>query len=80
MPSCKGFLSFFLSIKANTLIDLAASLKFVSKEFVMANGLYKDCETTPKLAIRVASKQRISSTKACCPLVFTIDGHELTNL
>ena len=33
--------------KADTLIDTTASLNFVSKEFRMANGFYKDCKTTP---------------------------------
>jgi hypothetical protein len=27
----------------------------------MANGFYKDCKTAPKLAIRAASEQRIST-------------------
>ena len=45
----------------------------------MANGFYKDCKPAPKLAIRVASKQRISTTKVFCPLYFTIYGHEFTN-
>jgi hypothetical protein len=69
-----------LSPKANTLIDTSASLNFVSKEFVMANGFYKDCKTAPLLAIRVASEQRISTTKVFCPSVFTIDGHEFADL
>ncbi len=69
-----------MSAKANTLIDTTASLNFVSKEFSMANGFYKDCKTAPKLALRVASEQRISTTKIFCPLVFTIDGHEFTDL
>jgi hypothetical protein len=56
-----------LSAKANTLIDTSASLNFVSKEFVVANGFYKDCKTAPKLATRVASEQRISTTKVFCP-------------
>ncbi len=56
--------------KADTLIDTAASLNFVSKEIVMANGFYKDYKTAPKLAIRVASEQRISTTKVFCPSVF----------
>ncbi len=30
----------------------------------------------PKLYIRVANEQRISTTKVFCPTVFTIDGHE----
>ncbi len=51
------------------------------KEFVMANnGLYKDSNTAPKLAIRVTSEQRISTTKVFCPSVFSIDGHEFTDL
>ena len=33
----------------------------------------------PKLAIRVASEQRISTTKVFCPSVFTIDWHEFTD-
>ena len=49
--------------KADTLIDTSASLHFVSKKCVMDNGFYKDCKTAPKLAIRVASEQRISMTK-----------------
>ena len=46
----------------------------------MANGFYKDCKTAHKLAIREASKQRISTTKVLCPSVFTIDGPEFTDL
>ncbi len=34
-----------LSSKAYNLIDTTASLNFVSKEFVLANGFYKDCKT-----------------------------------
>jgi hypothetical protein len=51
-----------LSNNADTLIDITSSLNFVSKEFFMANGFYKDCKTAHKLAIRVASEQRISTT------------------
>ena len=46
----------------------------------MANGFYKDCKTAPKLAMRVASEQPISTTKVFCPSVFTIDVHEFTDL
>jgi len=63
------------STKADTLIDTAASLDFVSKEFVMANGFYKYCKTVSKMAIRVAIEQRISTTKVFCLSVFNIDGH-----
>ena len=40
-----------LSAKVDTLIDTIALLNFLSKEFIMANGLQKDCKTSPKLAI-----------------------------
>ena len=71
-----------LSSYANTLIDTATSLNFVSKGCVVTNGFYKDCKTdvVPKLSIRVASEQRISATKVFCPTVFTIDVHEFTDL
>jgi hypothetical protein len=69
-----------LSSKADTLIDTAASLYFGSKDFVVTNGFYKDCKTIPKLSIRVASEQRVSTTKVFCPAVFTIDGHDIIAL
>ena len=47
---------------------------------MVANGFYTDCMTAPKLALRVASEQRISTTKVFCPSVFTIDEHEFTDL
>jgi len=64
----------------DTLIDTAASLKFGSKDFVVTNGLYKDFKTVPKLYIRMASEQQISTTKLFCPADFTIDGHDFTDL
>jgi hypothetical protein len=46
----------------------------------MANGFYKHYKTAPKLTLRVASEQRIFTTKVFCPSTFTIDGHEFTGL
>jgi len=69
-----------LSVKADTFIDTTTSLSFASKECVIANGFYKDCKTASKLAIRVASEQRIYTTKVLCPSVFTIYGHEFIDL
>jgi hypothetical protein len=69
-----------LSSKADTRNDTATSLNFVSKDFVMTNGFYKNCKTVPKLSIRVAKWQRISTTKVFCPTVLTVDGHEFTDL
>jgi hypothetical protein len=51
-----------LASKAYSLIDIVASLNFVSKEFVMTDDFYIDCKTAPRLAIRVAREQRISTT------------------
>ena len=51
-----------LSSKANTIIDATISLKFASKEFVIAKGFYKDYKTASKLSIRVARKKSISTT------------------
>ncbi len=62
MRSTASFSYKELSSKADTLIDTVASLKFVSKEFGMAYGFYKDCKTISKLSIRDASEQRISTT------------------
>ena len=50
------------------------------KDFVVTIGFYKDCKTVPELSIRVASEQRISTTKQFCPMVFTIDGHDFIDL
>ena len=69
-----------LSSKANTLIDTADSHNFVSKDFLMTCGFYKDYKTASKLSIQVASEQRISTTKVFCPTVFTINGHEFADL
>jgi hypothetical protein len=69
-----------LSSKADTLIDTITSLNSVSKDFVVTNGFYTDCKTVPKIFIRVASEQRISTTKLLCPTMFTIDGHDFTDL
>jgi len=74
--SCNG-----LSSNADTLIDTAASIKFVSKFFAMTNGFCKDCKTIPKLSIRLPSEHRISTTnKVCCTTVFTNDENEFTDL
>ncbi len=42
--------------KADTLIETAASLNFVSKRFLNANGFYKYCKAAPKVAVKVANE------------------------
>ena len=46
----------------------------------MTYGFYKDCKIALKLALRVASEQRISTSKVFCPSVFTIDKHGFTDI
>jgi hypothetical protein len=69
-----------ISVEADTLIDTATSLNFVIKDFVMANDFYEYCKTAFKMAIRVASEQRISTNKLFRLSVFTINEHEFNGL
>ena len=69
-----------ITSKADTLIDTAASLHFMSQKFLNANGFYKYCKATPKIVVRVTNEQIIFSDKIFCPIVFTIDGHEFSRL
>ncbi len=64
----------------DTPIGTAASLNFVSKEFRMTNAFYKEFKTSPKLYIRVASDQRISTIKVFSPTIFIIGGYEFIDL
>ena len=65
-----------LTARADTLIDTAASLNFLSKKFLNANGFYKYCKAAPKFGFRVANEQRILTDDIFCP----IDGQEFTGL
>ena len=50
-------------IDVDALIDNAATLNFISKEFVGKHELQKCCRKAPKVVVRVATSQRICSTK-----------------
>ncbi len=69
-----------LTSNVDTLIDTASRLNFVIKQFLSSNGFYKYCKAAPKLTVKVANEQRISTDKIFCPTVFTIDGHAFTGL
>jgi hypothetical protein len=69
-----------ITYKADTLIDTAASLNFVSKKFLDGDGFYKYCKASPKIFVRVANEQRIVTDNVFCPTVFTIDGQEFAGL
>ncbi len=55
------------SISTTALIDSAASLNFVSIEFLTRNSLLEKCSRGPKIAVRIANEQRISTTKTFSP-------------
>jgi len=46
-----------LTSKANTLIDTATSLNFMSKKLLNANEFYKYCKAAPKIVVKAANKR-----------------------
>ena len=51
----------------DALIDNAATLNFVSKSFIEKHELLQCCTKAPKVAVRVANSQRVSSWKLFIP-------------
>ena len=49
------------------LVDFAATLNFVSQDFLTRNNLLGKCVRGPKIVVRIANEQRISTTKAFSP-------------
>ena len=43
------------NIEVTTLVDNAATLNFISKEFAESNDLMQHCKPAPKVAVRVAN-------------------------
>ena len=70
----------FEDIDVSALIDSAATLNFVSKEFVDAHGLQKNCKQVPKMTVRVANSQRISTTKIITPEKLIINNKNYSNI
>ena len=61
------------NIEVTALVDNAATLNFISKEFVESNDLMQHCKPAPKVAVRVANSQRLSATKILVPEHLTIN-------
>jgi hypothetical protein len=62
------------------LIDSAATLNFVSQEFLIKNGLVGKCARGPKIAVRIANEQRISTNKSFSPTSLVIHQIKFTGL
>jgi hypothetical protein len=45
------------------LIDSAATLNFASQDFLTQNNLLAKCIRGPKIVVRIANEQRLSTTK-----------------
>ena len=60
-------------VHVDALVDNAATLNFISKEFVEKNDMLKHCKAAPKVAVRVANSQRLSSSKILIPEILKIN-------
>ena len=60
-----------LRYDTSVLIDSAATLNFVSQEFLIGNGLVGKRVRGPKIAVRIANKQHISTNKSFHLQVFS---------
>ena len=56
-----------LQYDTSVLIDSAPTLNFVSQEFLIRNGLVGKCVRGPKIEVRIANEQRISTNKSFSP-------------
>jgi len=56
-----------LQYHTSALIDLATTLNFVSQNFLTRNDLLGTCTRCPKIVVRIANKQKISTSKTFSP-------------
>ena len=69
-----------LRYDTNVLIDSATTLNFVSQEFLIRNGLVRKCVREPKITVRTANEQRISTNKSFLPTSLVIHQIKFTCL
>jgi len=69
-----------LQFNTNVLIDSATTFNFVSKDFLTRNNLFGGCIRGPKIAVRIANEQRISTNKAFSPIRVSIGQKKFTCL
>ena len=64
----------------DALVDNAATLNFVSKSFIEKHELLQCCTKAPKVAVRVANSQRVSSWKLFIPKSLIINGIDYSGI
>jgi hypothetical protein len=62
-----------MQFHTSVLIDSATTLNFVSREFLTRNHLFGGCIRGPKIVVRIANEQRISTTKKFSPTIVSLD-------
>ncbi len=63
-----------LQFHTNVLIDSAATLNFVSRDFLSRNNLLGKCIRGSKIFVRIANEHRISTNKTFSPIHVSIHG------
>jgi hypothetical protein len=69
-----------LRYDTSVLIDSAATVNFVSQEFLTRNGLMGKCVRGPNIAVRIANEQCISTNKSFSPTSLFIHQIKFSSL
>jgi len=69
-----------MQYRKTVLIDSAATLNFVRHDFLTRNNLLGKCIRGPKIAVRIANVQRISTTKTFSPTNVSLDQKKFLGL
>ena len=64
----------------SVLIDSTTTLNFASQDFLTLNNLLGKCIRGPKLVVRIATQQRISTTKTFSPNNVSLGQKKFTGL
>ncbi len=70
----------YLQFHTNVLIDSTATLHFVSQDFLTRNNLLGKCIRGPKIVVRIANEQRISTNKTFSPIHVVIGQKKFPGL
>jgi hypothetical protein len=69
-----------LQFHTNVLMDSASSLNFASQDFLTRNNFLGKCIRGPKIVVRIANEQRISTNKTFSPIRVSIGQKKFTGL
>jgi hypothetical protein len=62
----------YMQYHTSVLIDSAATLNFLSQDFLTRNTLLGKCIRGPKIVVRIANEQRISTAISFSPADFSL--------